>query len=46
MDQRQDLPMVKTRFLILSDTHGLEYRLDEKPLQHADVAIHCGDLTE
>jgi Icc-related predicted phosphoesterase len=39
MDQQ-----VKTRFLIISDTHG-------EPLQHCptdrvDVAIHCGDLTE
>ncbi|KAI0845030.1 Metallo-dependent phosphatase [Daldinia vernicosa] len=35
---------VKTRFLILSDTHG-----ENIPnIQHidADVAIHCGDLTD
>ncbi|KAL3481770.1 Metallo-dependent phosphatase-like protein [Aspergillus californicus] len=33
---------VKTRFLVLSDTHGhdLDYSV-----YHADVAIHCGDLT-
>lgn len=37
---------IKTRFLILSDTHGMEWRPEDKPLQHADVAIHCGDLTE
>ena len=37
---------VKTRFLILSDTHGMEFRSEDKPFQHADVAIHCGDLTE
>ena len=37
---------VKTRFLILSDTHGMEYQPENKPIQHADVAIHCGDLTE
>lgn len=37
---------VRTRFLILSDTHGLEFGPDEIPRQHADVAIHCGDLTE
>nr|XP_036580565.1 tRNA dihydrouridine synthase [Colletotrichum truncatum]KAF6788560.1 tRNA dihydrouridine synthase [Colletotrichum truncatum] len=32
---------VKTRLLVISDTHGrqLEYE------QEADVAIHCGDLT-
>ena len=37
---------VKTRFLILSDTHGMEFRSEDRPFQHADVAIHCGDLTE
>lgn len=37
---------VKTRFFILSDTHGMEFRPEDKPSQHADVAIHCGDLTE
>lgn len=37
---------VKTRFLILSDTHGMEFRPEDRPFQHADVAIHCGDLTE
>lgn len=37
---------IKTRFLILSDTHGEEFRPEAKPLQPADVAIHCGDLTE
>ena len=37
---------VKTRFLLLSDTHGMEFRSEDRPFQHADVAIHCGDLTE
>ena len=37
---------VKTRFFILSDTHGMEFRPDEISSHHADVAIHCGDLTE
>ncbi|KAL9634413.1 MAG: hypothetical protein Q9164_004101 [Protoblastenia rupestris] len=37
---------VKTRFLIISDTHGMEFPSENRPLQHADVAIHCGDLTE
>ncbi|KAL8825678.1 MAG: hypothetical protein Q9191_004267 [Dirinaria sp. TL-2023a] len=37
---------VKTRFLILSDTHGMEFGSEDKPLQRADVAVHCGDLTE
>ncbi len=37
---------VKTRFLILSDTHGLDFGPEYQPSQHVDVAIHCGDLTE
>ncbi|KAH6987179.1 Metallo-dependent phosphatase-like protein [Ilyonectria destructans] len=37
---------IKTRFLILSDTHGLSFSADRHPHHHADVAIHCGDLTE
>lgn len=37
--------VIKTTFLILSDTHGMA--LDEHlPSPRADVAIHCGDLTE
>lgn len=38
--------MIKTRFLVLSDTHGTVFQPDSKPFHHADVAIHCGDLTE
>ncbi|EFR03267.1 metallophosphoesterase domain-containing protein 2 [Nannizzia gypsea CBS 118893] len=34
---------MKTRFLILSDTHAIPYT---PPNQYADVALHCGDLTE
>jgi len=38
---------IKTRFIILSDTHGAEFGSDwRKPGIAADVAIHCGDLTE
>ncbi|KAM0435905.1 hypothetical protein ACHAPT_002797 [Fusarium lateritium] len=37
---------IKTRFLILSDTHGLQFQGDRKPHQAADVAIHCGDLSD
>lgn len=37
---------IKTRFLIISDTHGMEFGPETKPLKRADVAIHCGDLTE
>ena len=37
---------IKTRLLILSDTHGMAFKPEERPLQHADVAIHCGDLTD
>lgn len=36
---------IKTRFVILSDTHGLESLPDSILCQDADVAIHCGDLT-
>ncbi|RJE18100.1 metallophosphoesterase domain-containing protein [Aspergillus sclerotialis] len=36
---------VKTRFLILSDTHGMRFRPDSNPSQQVDVVIHCGDLT-
>ena len=46
MEFTQHPACVKTRFLILSDTHGMEFRSEDRPLQHADVAIHCGDLTE
>src|SRR5437016_10163799 len=37
---------IKTRFLIISDTHGMGFTPADKPLQRADVAIHCGDLTD
>lgn len=37
---------LKTRFFILSDTHGIEFEREVRSSQHADVAIHCGDLTE
>ncbi|POS71866.1 Ser/Thr protein phosphatase [Diaporthe helianthi] len=38
-------PAIKTTIFIFSDTHGMP--LDEYlPSPRADVAIHCGDLTE
>ncbi|KAL3608620.1 hypothetical protein FPOAC2_03625 [Fusarium poae] len=37
---------IRTRFLVLSDTHGQEFPDKRKPLHKVDVAIHCGDLTE
>jgi predicted phosphodiesterase len=37
---------IKTRFIILSDTHGIDFSPNSRPLQCADVAIHCGDLTD
>ena len=46
MDSTKHSAFVKTRFLILSDTHGIEFRSEDKTSQYADVAIHCGDLTE
>ena len=36
---------VRTRFLILADTHGYRYLPDTKPVHPVDVVIHCGDLT-
>ncbi|KAJ5630003.1 hypothetical protein N7528_003660 [Penicillium herquei] len=36
---------IKTRFLVLSDTHGLNSLPDSVSSEYADVAIHCGDLT-
>ncbi|KAI0872262.1 Metallo-dependent phosphatase-like protein [Hypoxylon argillaceum] len=40
------MPSIKTRFLVLSDTHGCKFPLEKHPQLCADVAIHCGDLTE
>ncbi|KAI5198312.1 Metallo-dependent phosphatase [Aureobasidium subglaciale] len=45
------MPTVSTRFLVISDTHGLDvhentahaFRL---PLPNVDVLLHCGDLTQ
>ncbi|KAF5574399.1 metallophosphoesterase domain-containing protein [Fusarium pseudoanthophilum] len=38
--------LIKTRILIFSDTHGLRFEDDKKPLVPVDLVIHCGDLTE
>ncbi|RGP78214.1 dityrosine transporter [Fusarium longipes] len=35
---------IKTRVLILSDTHAQRFQI-EPPLERVDVVIHCGDLT-
>ncbi|POR38481.1 Uncharacterized protein TPAR_01335 [Tolypocladium paradoxum] len=35
--------LIKTRFLILSDTHGQQF---DPPNYSVDVVSHCGDLTE
>jgi predicted MPP superfamily phosphohydrolase len=37
-----DTAAVKTRLLVISDTHGMDLNLADI---RADVAIHCGDLT-
>ncbi|WYZ41485.1 hypothetical protein EsH8_V_000380 [Colletotrichum jinshuiense] len=37
---------VKTRILIISDTHGADSLPGSESLCPVDVAIHCGDLTE
>ncbi|KAL3417712.1 hypothetical protein PVAG01_10722 [Phlyctema vagabunda] len=41
---------VPTRFLILSDTHNFQFNENKpwslrRPVPKADVALHCGDLT-
>lgn len=41
-----DSQSVKTRFLIISDTHGDEFLPKLKPSRPVDVAIHGGDCTE
>ena len=37
---------VRTRLLILSDTHGVSLSASDFPDQRADVVIRCGDLTD
>ncbi|KJR88078.1 metallophosphoesterase domain-containing protein [Sporothrix schenckii 1099-18] len=37
---------IKTKILVLSDTHGERYPPGRQPPKGADVVIHCGDLTE
>ncbi|CAG8015397.1 unnamed protein product [Penicillium salamii] len=46
-DTSTDQQRIKTRFLICSDTHGMGSLpgLTRSANQHADVVIHCGDLT-
>ena len=46
MDATQLSSSVKTRLLIISDTHGMQFSSENRPQKRADVAIHCGDLTE
>ena len=41
-----NMACVRTRVLIVSDTHGMDFNPAERPHPHADVAIHCGDLTD
>ncbi|KAI1774359.1 ser/Thr protein phosphatase family protein [Hypoxylon cercidicola] len=38
-------PLIKTKILILSDTHGMTLA-EKMPSQSADICVHCGDLTE
>ena len=38
--------LVKSRFFIISDTHGIELGREEGSSDHVDVAIRCGDLPE
>ncbi|KAL2015675.1 hypothetical protein VTK56DRAFT_5032 [Thermocarpiscus australiensis] len=41
----RDRPTVRTRFLLIADTHGFGFLPDTRPLQPIDVVIHCGDIT-
>lgn len=38
-------PSIKTKVLIISDTHGLQFT-PRAPQLPVDVVIHCGDMTE
>ncbi|KAL2833683.1 Metallo-dependent phosphatase-like protein [Aspergillus cavernicola] len=44
MESPTSSPNIRTRFLILSDTHGREIH-PEYSKHHADVVMHCGGLT-
>ncbi|KAF9881968.1 ser/Thr protein phosphatase family protein [Colletotrichum karsti] len=46
MESSNQSPGIRTRILIISDTHGADSLPGSKPLPPVDVAIHCGDLTE
>lgn len=46
MEYSRDPGLVKTRFFILSDTHGVDLEKKKKYRDPADVAVRCGDLTE
>lgn len=37
---------IKTRLLIILETHGMEFRPANRSLERADVAIHRGNLTD
>ncbi|KAI8713119.1 Metallophos domain-containing protein [Fusarium sp. LHS14.1] len=37
---------IRTRFLVLSDTHGALLPENRKPKEPVDVVIHCGNLTQ
>lgn len=39
-------PTIPTKFLIISDTHGQDLAFTHLSMERADVAIHCGDLTQ
>ncbi|PYH95788.1 ser/Thr protein phosphatase family protein [Aspergillus ellipticus CBS 707.79] len=45
MDSPSSSQGVKTRFLIISDTHGMSMQAEYLQHEHIDIAIHCGDLT-
>lgn len=45
---RKNSDLIKARLLIISDIHRMSFSgtNGKKPLQSADVAIHCGHLTD
>ncbi|KAL0939812.1 uncharacterized protein CTRU02_206422 [Colletotrichum truncatum] len=37
---------IKTRFMVISDTHGRNFKSESMPHESVDIIIHCGDLTQ
>lgn len=37
---------IRTRLLIISDTHGMDFTSADRPHQRVNVVLHRGDLTD